>query len=86
MVRGKSTLRVGCGPEIYDDIEALGKLISLTAGDVIILPAGVAHCSIDNDPEYLYIGAYPLVSLIYPCYLGRNTLADFLKGCSTVEE
>lgn len=64
VIRGKSTLRVGCGPEGHDDLEAYGKLIPLVAGDVIILPAGVAHCSIDSDPEYLYIGAYPLVSLM----------------------
>lgn len=33
----------------------------LKAGDVIILPAGVSHCSRDFQDDYRYIGVYPKV-------------------------
>jgi uncharacterized protein YjlB len=61
--RGSSTLLVGVGPL---ETEALGQEIYIEAGDVIILPAGVSHCSKESQNHYTYIGAYPDVSLGIP--------------------
>lgn len=36
-----------------------GKIIQVDAGDVIILPAGVGHHSIDNSLDYQFVGGYP---------------------------
>lgn len=38
---------------------ALGKIFELTAGDVIIIPAGVGHFSIENTKKYMVVGGYP---------------------------
>mgnify|MGYP000465426911 CR=1 FL=1 len=38
---------------------ANGKQFSVSAGDVLIIPAGVAHCSLDNSSDYEVIGGYP---------------------------
>jgi len=58
--QGHSTLLIGRGP--LDNDEETSVLTELKPGDVIILPAGVAHCSIDNDTDYRYIGLYPEVN------------------------
>ncbi|KAF7563910.1 hypothetical protein G7046_g217 [Stylonectria norvegica] len=54
--RGSSTLLLGVGP--LED-ESLGTEVVMKAGDVIILPAGVSHCSKDFEDDYRYIGVYP---------------------------
>lgn len=36
-----------------------GKIFHLTAGDAIIIPAGVGHFSTDNCSDYLVAGGYP---------------------------
>ncbi|CAM1508391.1 Fc.00g052390.m01.CDS01 [Cosmosporella sp. VM-42] len=54
--RGSSTLLIGVGPL---ENQSKGTAIRMDAGDVIILPAGVAHCSKDFQDDYRYIGAYP---------------------------
>lgn len=38
---------------------AKGKQFEVSAGDVLIIPAGVAHCSLGNDHHYQVIGGYP---------------------------
>lgn len=54
--RGTSTLLVG-------QIEAgHGAKIDVAAGDVIVLPAGTAHSSLESSSDYRYIGVYPAVS------------------------
>lgn len=54
--RGSSKLLVG-------QIEAgEGPKIEVTAGDVIVLPAGTAHSSLESSSDYRYIGVYPTVS------------------------
>jgi uncharacterized protein YjlB len=36
-----------------------GDLVAVTAGDVVIIPAGVGHALIDGSDELLVVGAYP---------------------------
>jgi uncharacterized protein YjlB len=36
-----------------------GEIISVETGDVIVLPAGVGHYSVDNSVEYQFVGGYP---------------------------
>ncbi|CAG9948963.1 unnamed protein product [Clonostachys rosea f. rosea IK726] len=36
-----------------------GVEINVKSGDVIVLPAGTAHSSIESSPNYRYIGVYP---------------------------
>lgn len=38
---------------------ANGKIVNLETGDIIILPAGVGHYSVDNSLEYQFVGGYP---------------------------
>lgn len=33
--------------------------MSLSVGDVIVLPAGVAHCCLESEEGYEYVGLYP---------------------------
>ena len=56
--QGASTLHLGSGP--LDDI-GTGIDIHVSTGDVIVIPAGVAHCSINESAkgEYRYCGVYP---------------------------
>lgn len=57
--KGSSTLLLGRGPldlESDDDL-----LVDLKEGDAIVLPAGVAHCSLSSSPDYEYVGLYPKV-------------------------
>ncbi len=36
-----------------------GPLIELEPGDVVVLPAGVAHRNVDSSPDLVVVGAYP---------------------------
>lgn len=36
-----------------------GKMVNVETGDVIILPAGVGHYSVDNSMDYQFVGGYP---------------------------
>jgi uncharacterized protein YjlB len=33
--------------------------VRLSVGDAIVLPAGVAHCCLQSQDEYAYVGLYP---------------------------
>ncbi len=37
-----------------------GETVEAKAGDVIIIPAGVAHKNIDQSPDFKVVGAYPI--------------------------
>jgi len=55
--KGHSRLLLGRGPldpESEDDL-----LVDLKEGDAIVLPAGVAHCSLESSDDYEYVGLYP---------------------------
>jgi len=47
---GNVTLKIG---------GSKGKVIELSTGNVIILPAGVGHCSISTQTNYQVVGGYP---------------------------
>jgi uncharacterized protein YjlB len=36
-----------------------GEIVNAEQGDVIILPAGVGHFSVDNSADYQFVGGYP---------------------------
>lgn len=55
--KGKSTLLLGRGP--LDDASEGGIEVDVNTGDIIVLPAGVSHCSVTSEGEYEYVGLYP---------------------------
>ncbi|OHE98471.1 hypothetical protein CORC01_06262 [Colletotrichum orchidophilum] len=55
---GNSTLLIG---KIN---EGTGQEISVSTGDVIVLPAGTAHSCLESSEDYRYIGVYPKVSSV----------------------
>src|SRR5690349_22103415 len=36
-----------------------GTIVELEPGDVVVLPAGVAHRNVDSSPDLVVVGAYP---------------------------
>ncbi len=48
--RGRAEVQFG-GPD--------GPVVPFEAGDVVLIPAGVSHCRVDDAPGYSSVGAYP---------------------------
>lgn len=60
---GSSRLLLGRGP--LDEPSPSDVEVVLGTGDIIVLPAGVSHCSLSSEGDYEYVGLYPKVSI--PC-------------------
>lgn len=60
--QGSSVLLIGRGGN--DDKG--GIQIPIVAGDVIVLPAGTSHCSLESSVDYRYIGVYVKASTSTP--------------------
>ena len=60
-IQGSSTLHLGVANG--DENDNAGVKVTVNAGDVIVLPAGTAHSSINGSStdDYSYIGVYPTV-------------------------
>ncbi|VUC29944.1 unnamed protein product [Clonostachys rosea] len=63
VVSGSSELSLGRGP--LDD-PSKGILLKVSRGDVVILPAGISHCSSTASPDYRFVVMFPTVSFELP--------------------
>jgi uncharacterized protein YjlB len=62
--RGKAHLRFG----VSDDDNADNAVeLHVKVGDVIVIPAGVAHCALDESGGFCMVGSYPEVLFLQPC-------------------
>ncbi|KAF2223473.1 hypothetical protein BDZ85DRAFT_261644 [Elsinoe ampelina] len=53
---GTTRYLIGKGP-LDDDVPGIE--LDLEAGDLVIQPAGVAHCNLRSSDDFAYIGVYP---------------------------
>ncbi|KAJ9307845.1 hypothetical protein DTO217A2_2601 [Paecilomyces variotii] len=68
--QGESRLLLGCGQSDEDG----GLEVDVYAGDVIVLPAGTAHCCLQSTKDYRYIGVYPKECPRWRNELGKDPL------------
>jgi uncharacterized protein YjlB len=61
--KGRSRLLLGRGPldTPEDSDNDVGIQVTVNTGDAIVLPAGVAHCCLESEGGYEYVGLYPEV-------------------------
>ena len=66
---GSATIQFG-GPK--------GEIVTIRAGDVAVVPAGVAHKCLESSPDFQIVGAYPLGQRWDMCYgeAGERPAAD----------
>lgn len=57
--RGNARLRFGVS---NDDNASEGVELNVKVGDVIVIPAGVAHCALTESGGFTMVGSYPEVS------------------------
>lgn len=58
-----------------------GQEVTVRAGDVVVIPAGVAHCNRGQSPDLLVVGAYP-GGVDYDIKLGDEAEHD--EACRTI--
>ncbi|OQV03453.1 hypothetical protein CLAIMM_08496 [Cladophialophora immunda] len=75
--QGSSTLLLGCGSSDTSG----GLNVEVHAGDVIVLPAGTAHCSVESSLDYRYVGVYPKDCPRWRNELGKESInVDALRN------
>ena len=74
--KGSTRFLFGKGP-LDEDVNGIE--VDLQAGDVIVDPAGVAHCNLRSSDDFEYIGVYPKVSR-FQTILSRSTYSS----CTTI--
>jgi uncharacterized protein YjlB len=60
IIRGSSRLALGRSKE-HDATDGIE--VNIRTGDVIVIPAGVSHRSIESEEGFRYIGVYPKVRI-----------------------
>lgn len=68
MISGSSRLLFGIGP--FDALEQ-GVQVNVEKGDVIVVPAGVAHCTMSTEGNYTYVAVYPTGSPQYDMHYAK---------------
>jgi hypothetical protein len=79
--KGRSTLLLGRGP--LDPADEHDLVVDLKEKDAIILPVGVARCSVESSPDYEYVGLYPTVWIFgysVPNPLANHEYREVLTG------
>jgi uncharacterized protein YjlB len=67
IIQGESRLVLG-RPKPSNGEEGKGGVeVDVSAGDVVVVPAGVSHRSLTSSGGYRYIGVYPKVSQCTGC-------------------